>query len=62
MLLIIGSTNDQSQTEHFCISHVPQSCLGITFFINSGRENKLMSAVDIAKVDICFLLASILLS
>ena len=63
MLLIIGSASDQSQTKHFCTKHVPQSCLiaFFFFFINNGEENTLKSAVVIAKVDICFLLASILL-
>lgn len=32
------------------------------FFINNGEENKLVSAADFAKVDICFLLPSVLLS
>lgn len=55
MLLIIGNTNDQSQTEHFFLACSTElSCYNF-FSINNGEENKLMSAGDSAKVDIRFL-------
>lgn len=57
MLLITASTDDQSQTEHFVLSI--STGLPCKFFsIYNGEENKLTSATAIAKVDICFLLAS----
>lgn len=56
MLLITASADDQSQTERFVLSI--STGLSYKFFsINNGEENKLTSAMDIAKVDICFLLA-----
>lgn len=43
----------------FVCSTFHRTALLYLFFINNGEENKLTSAVDIAKVDICFLLASV---
>lgn len=58
MLLITASTDDQSQTERFVLSiSTGPPCK--FFSINKGEENKLTSALAAAKVDICFLLASI---
>lgn len=58
MLLITASTDDQSQTEHAVLS-ISTGLPCKLFSINNGEENKLTSASVIAKVDICFLLASI---
>lgn len=59
MLLIIEAQMIKVKQNIFVFSMFHRTFF---FFIDNGEENKRMSAADIAKVDNCFLLASVLLS